>query len=136
MVGVRPFGAMAMLTLCLSCRSSGEGGATPAHVKAAMVQGLGGKADVLRGGSVDWRALSDGAQLYEDDRLRTFKGAWAQLTFEGGSSLRVEEESLIALGSSVTIERGSIEGELQAGLRLRTPTLEAETATSRDIQFR
>jgi hypothetical protein len=105
-------------------------------VKVAMVQGLGGKVDVLRGGTVDWAGLTDGATLFEEDRLRTFKSAWARLVFEGGSTLRVEEESLISLGGGILVERGSVEGELAAGLRLRTPTLEAETATSRDIQFR
>ncbi len=107
-----------------------------ARVRAALVQGLGGKVDVLRAGSVDWAPLSDGTPLYEDDRMRTFKSSWAKLVFEGGSSLRVNEESLIAIGGGVTLERGAVEGELAAGLRLRTPTLEAETATSRDIEFR
>ena len=101
-----------------------------------MVQGLGGKVDVLRAGVVDWVSLGDGATLYEGDHLRTFTRAWARLVFVGGSTLRVEEESLIALGGGITVERGSIEGELAAGLRVKTPTLEAETATSRDIQFR
>jgi hypothetical protein len=101
-----------------------------------MVQGLGGKVDVLRAGNVDWVSLPDGAPLYEEDRMRTFKSAWAQLVFDGGSSLRVEEESLISLGGGITVEQGTVEGELAAGLRLKTPTLEAETATSRDIQFR
>lgn len=101
-----------------------------------MVRGLGGKVELLRGNSADWVSLSDGASLFEDDRMRTFKGAWAQLVFEGGSSLRVAEESLIAFGGGITIERGSVEGELAAGLRLKTPTMEAETVTSRDIGFR
>jgi hypothetical protein len=100
------------------------------------VQGLGGKVDVLRGGTVDWMSLDDGSGLYEDDRMRTFKGGWAKLGFEGGSSLRVGEETMISFGGGITIERGVVEGELAAGLRLKTPTMEAETATSRDIEFR
>jgi hypothetical protein len=100
-----------------------------------MVRGLHGRVDVLRGGYVDWARLDDGGPLFEEDRMRTFKGAWAQLDFPGGSSLRVEEESLISLGGGVTVERGSVEGELQAGLKLRTPALEAETIGGRDIQF-
>ena len=31
---------------------------------------------------------------------------------------------------------GKVDGELAAGLRLKTPTMEAETATSREIEFR
>ncbi len=136
MAAVRALGAIALVTLA-SCHSGTDSGASPSsRVKVATAQALGGKVDVLRGGSVDWTTLPQGAALYEDDRMRTFKGAWAQLAFEGGSSLRVEEESLISLGGGVTVERGSVEGELQAGLRLRTPTLEAETATSREIEFR
>jgi hypothetical protein len=105
-------------------------------MRAAMVQGLGGKVDVLRAGNVDWTTLADGAALFEDDRLRTFRSSWCKLVFDGGSSLRVGEESLIAIGGGVTIERGAVEGELAAGLRLRTPTMEAETVPSREIEFR
>jgi len=127
---------MVLISLCWSCRSSGDATGAAARVKVAMVQGLGGKVDVLRGGTVDWVSLPDGATLFEEDRMRTFKGAWAQLQFDAGSSLRVEEESLIALGGGIMVERGSVEGELAAGLRLKTPTMEAETVSSRDIQFR
>ena len=107
-----------------------------ARERVAQVQGLGGRVDVLRGGDVDWVTLGDGASLYEADRLRTFKGAWARLTFDGGSALRVGEETMISFGGGVTVERGVVEGELAGGLRLRTPALEAEAATSRDIEFR
>ncbi|HWE30218.1 MAG TPA: hypothetical protein VHB97_19565 [Polyangia bacterium] len=128
--------AVFVIALLASCRSGGDGAGAAARARVAMVQGLGGKVDVLRGGAVDWSSLTDGSGLYEDDRLRTFKGAWAKLAFEGGSSLRVGEETMISFGGGVTIERGVVEGELSAGLRLKTPTLEAETATSRDIEFR
>ena len=56
--------------------------------------------------------------------------------FDGGSALRVGEETMISFGGGVTVERGVVEGELSAGLRLKTPALEAETAPSRDIEFR
>jgi len=127
---------MAVFALFSSCRPSGDSANTAARVRAAVVRGLGGKVDVLRGGAVDWVTLGDGSGLYEDDRMRTFKGAWARLQFDGGSSLRVGEETMITFGGGVTVERGVVEGELAAGLRLKTPTLEAETATSRDIEFR
>lgn len=131
-------GAFALLIFALlaSCRSGGDGAGAAARVRVAMVQGLGGKVDVLRGGAVDWVALGDGSGLYEDDRMRTFKGAWAKLVFDGGSALRVGEETMISFGGGITVERGVVEGELAAGLRVKTPTLEAETATSRDIEFR
>ncbi len=133
---MRGVGAVLIFALLASCRSGGDGAGAAARARVAMVQALGGKVDVLRGGTVDWVALTDGSGLYEDDRMRTFKGAWAKLTFEGGSALRVGEETMISFGGGVTIERGVVEGELAAGLRLKTPTLEAETATSRDIEFR
>jgi len=100
------------------------------------VHELHGRVDVLRGGTVDWTALGDGTTLYEEDRMRTFRGAWARLDFPGGSSLRVQEETLIALGGGILVEHGVVEGELSAGLKLRTPTLEAESGAARDIQFR
>jgi len=133
---VRAMRAVLGIALLASCRSGGDGAGAAARVRVAMVQGLGGKVDVLRAGAVDWVTLGDGNGLYEDDRMRTFKGAWAKLAFEGGSALRVGEETMISFGGGVTVERGVVEGELAAGLRLKTPTLEAETATSRDIEFR
>jgi hypothetical protein len=130
-----PGALLAVALLASSCHSRPE---TPsaARERIAQVQGLGGKVDVLRGGDVDWVTLGDGSGLYEDDRLRTFKGAWARLNIDGGSSLRVGEETMISFGGGVTVERGVVEGELAAGLRLRTPALEAETVTARAIEFR
>ena len=129
-------GALLSIALLASCRSGGDAPGAAARERVALVQGLGGKVDVLRGGAIDWVALGDGNGLYEDDRLRTFKGAWAKLVFSGGSGLRVGEETMISFGGGVTVERGVVEGELSAGLRLKTPSLEAETVTSRDIEFR
>jgi hypothetical protein len=128
--------AVFAFALLASCRSGDDGGSMVARARVALVQGLGGKVDVLRGGAIDWVTLGDGAAMYEDDRMRTFKGAWARLGFDGGSALRVGEETMISFGGGVTIERGVVEGELAAGLRLKTPTLEAETVVSRDIEFR
>ena len=136
MAFVRAAGALLIFALLASCRSRSDGSPPATRARVAQVQGLGGKVDVLRGGAIDWVTLQDGSGLYEDDRMRTFKGAWAKLAFDGGSALRVGEETMISFGGGVTIERGVVEGELAAGLRLKTPTLEAETATSRDIEFR
>jgi hypothetical protein len=102
----------------------------------AAVRGLRGAAALLRAGNVDWRPLSDGDALYDEDRLRTFHGAWVRLVFDSGSVLRVDEESLVSLGGGVTVEVGNVEGKLQAGLRLRTPALELEQTPKRDIEFR
>jgi hypothetical protein len=131
---VRSVRALA-LTMLASC----HGGAPPfdhSQPPLAVVRSLGGTVHELRAGAADWVPISSGAKLYENDRLRTFARAWAQLELTGGSTLRVEEESLIALGGGIMIEHGSVEGELAAGLRLRTPALEAETAPPRDIIFR
>ena len=118
-----------------SCHGRSEP-APATRERIALVQALGGKVDVLRHGDIDWVALGSGSGLYQEDRLRTFHGAWARLAFEGGSALRVGEETMISFGGGVTVERGVVEGELAAGLRLRTPALEAETVTSRAIEFR
>jgi hypothetical protein len=135
---VRGLGGAAFLTLAtsLSCHGRVDGGAGAPRPQAALVHELHGRVDVLRGGTVDWTALGDGTTLYEEDRMRTFRGAWARLDFPGGSSLRVQEETLIALGGGILVEHGIVEGELSAGLKLRTPTLEAESGAARDIQFR
>jgi len=81
----------------LSCRPS-ESGGEPQRAHVAILQGLAGSVDVLRSGAVDWSHTQSGAALFDDDRLRTFKGAWAHLVFDGGSTLKVDEESLISLG--------------------------------------
>jgi hypothetical protein len=128
--------ALILFALAASCRSGGDAPGAAARERVAQVQGLGGKVDVLRGGDIDWVALGDGSGLYEDDRLRTFKGAWARLAIDGGSALRVGEETMISFGGGVTVERGVVEGELAGGLKLRTPALEAEAVTSRAIEFR
>jgi hypothetical protein len=128
--------ALAVVAVGLACRPSGREPQAPSRAHLARVTGRYGAVDVLPAGAVDWVPLKDGAELYEDDRLRTFRGAWAQLTFDEGSSLRVEEESLISLGGGITVERGSVAGALQAGLRLKTPALEAESVPARDIVFR
>ncbi|MGZ3439166.1 MAG: hypothetical protein ACXVDD_06610 [Polyangia bacterium] len=128
--------ALFAFALLAACRSAGDGAATASRARVALVQALGGKVDVLRGGAIDWTSLGDGSAMYEDDRMRTFKSAWAKLVFEGGSALRVGEETMIAFGGGVTVERGVVEGELAAGMRLKTPTLEAESVTPREIEFR
>jgi hypothetical protein len=124
------------VSLLPACRGgNGESGqALRGHV--ARIVSLSGAVDILRTGGVDWGRATGTEDLYEDDRVRTFKTAWAQLAFDEGSSLRVDEESLITLGGGITVERGSVAGELQAGLRLKTPSLEAESVAPRDIVFR
>jgi hypothetical protein len=126
-------GAGALLVACHG--GNGESGqALRGHV--ARIVSLSGAVDILRTGAGDWMRAKGTEDLYEDDRVRTFKTAWAQLAFDEGSSLRVDEESLITLGGGITVERGSVAGELQAGLRLKTPSLEAESVAPRDIVFR
>jgi hypothetical protein len=128
--------ALAVLALGLSCRGAGGDGSQNARNHVARIAGLAGAVDLLRAGAVDWIRAGGKEDLFEDDRVRTFKTAWAQLSFDEGSSLRVDEESLITLGGGIIVERGSVAGELQAGLRLKTPTLEAESVAPRDIVFR
>jgi hypothetical protein len=136
MVGSRQSLALAMFAVGLSCHPSGGDSTQATRSHVARISSLAGTVDVLRGGAVDWARASAGESLFEDDRVRTFKTASAQLTFDDGSSLRVDEESLITLGGGITVERGSVAGELQAGLRLKTPSLEAESVPPRDIVFR
>jgi hypothetical protein len=110
--------------------------AAAARPRIARLTAREGVVDVLRAGAVDWEHLEAGVELFEDDRVRTFKAAWAQLDFTGGSSLRLDEESLISLGAGVVVERGSLAGELKPGLKLHTPSAEAESVAARDIVFR
>jgi hypothetical protein len=128
--------ALVVLAAGASCRPSGGDGAKGSRNHVARLASVVGAVDILPGGAVDWQRASGGEGLYEDDRVRTFKAAAAQLAFDEGSSLRVDEESLITLGGGITVERGSVAGALQAGLKLKTPALEAESVAPRDIVFR
>lgn len=134
--GKQSAAALAVIGLLWSCRPAADSRGLDPRTQVATLAALGGSVEVLRSGVVDWSQIAPGSALYDDDRVRTFRGAWAQLTFAGGSSLRVQEESLISLGGGITVERGSVAGELQAGLKLRTPAAEAESAPARDIVFR
>jgi hypothetical protein len=115
----------------LGCRGAADPEETRREI--AQVTSIAGTVEVLRGSAAEWRPLQRLARLYDDDRVRTYKGAFALLAFPGGSNLRVDEESLIALGSGVFVEKGSVGGELQPGLKVKTPALEAESAQRRDI---
>jgi hypothetical protein len=132
---MRAGAVLGAVMVCLSCSQATHEHAETRTRVALLVQ-LGGAVDVLRAGAVDWTRANANTALYEEDRLRTFRGAWAQLSFIGGSALKVEEESLISLGGVVTVERGAVQGELAAGMKLRTPAVEAESVPSRDIVFR
>jgi hypothetical protein len=127
---------LVLIGIGFACQPSGNENTLAARQHLARVSSKSGTVDVLRAGAVDWMRIEAGHSLYEDDRVRTFKGAWAQLTFDGGSTLRVDEESLIAIGGGITVERGSVAGELQAGLKLKTPAAELESVAARDIVFR
>jgi hypothetical protein len=139
--GERMRKAAAALTVLVlfSCRSNG-GRVDDSRAKVATITDLSGSVQVLRGGSSDWSAIQKGLPLYDDDRLRTFKGARATLSFTNGSTLKVDEESLISLGGlslggGVVVERGTVEGELMPGLKVNTPSVEAEATKARDIVF-
>src|SRR3954463_13317683 len=82
----------------ISCRGGGGEGSQAQRGHVARIVSVGGAVDLLHTGAVDWVRARGAEDLYEDDRVRTFKTAWAQLGFDEGSSLRVDEESLITLG--------------------------------------
>jgi hypothetical protein len=135
---MRKGAAVLAYMVVVSCRSPSAGTGVEPRARIATLASLNGSAEVLRGGAADWSPLQPGAEFFDEDRVRTFKGARASLSFPGGSSLRVEEESLISLGAislggGIVVERGTVEGELQPGLKVKTPSLEAETVSKRDI---
>jgi hypothetical protein len=131
-------GALGVVSLVLSCQSP-HAARDEARTSVARLSGVAGAVEILRGGGVDWQRIRTGIELFDDDRLRTYKGATATLAFPNGSSLRVDEESLISLGAlslggGITVERGTVQGELLPGLKVRTPAAEAEATRDLVIQ--
>jgi len=134
---------------CLGC--SGEDPARKATVPLgepkARLEQLAGDVKLKRAAGDDWTAPTEGGALYENDKLRTAKGASARLRFTNGSSLTLAENALISIAETkarpgvdrtdVTVLKGQVAAELQdsAHQPLSVATPSATVRAGREIVF-
>jgi hypothetical protein len=120
--------------------------APTAEVKAHLEQ-VSGDVKIKRAAGDDWLNATDGTQLYEDDKIRTAKGAGTSIRFTNGSSLALGEDALIGIAETkarlgadrtdVTVLKGHVDAELKdpAKQSLSVGTPAATVRAGREIVF-
>lgn len=106
-----------------------------------------GEVTVKRAAGDEWIAAREAMELFENDKLRTARGASAQLRFVSGSVLTVGEDALVGIAelrpkpgvdaSDLTVLKGRIDAELadprSQSLVVTTPS--ATVRAGREIVF-
>jgi hypothetical protein len=124
-------------------RGDGPDGRRPRATLAAM----SGAVTVKRAAGDGWSSAVEGMELFENDKLRTARGASAQVRFESGSALTISEDALVGIAefrlrpggdaSDVTVLKGRIDAELpnpkEQSLVVTTPS--ATVRAGREIVF-
>lgn len=89
------------------------GASTDAGRAAAVLGPVSGDVSVKRADSDEWTAAADGMPLQAEDRIRTLARSAAAVTFEGGSTLSISENSLLIVAgpasSGVRLEQGAVD---------------------------
>jgi hypothetical protein len=62
-----------------------------------VIGAIGGDARVKRVDSDEWVPAVERMELGPEDKIRTHPQAFATLVFEGGSSITIDEDSLVAM---------------------------------------
>jgi len=133
----------------LAC--TGEDAAHPATVPLgetkARLEQVVGDVKVKRAAGDDWTAPADGWSLYENDKVRTAKGASARLRFTNGSTLKLAENGLVSIAETkarpgvdrtdVTVLKGQVAAELKDAAKqpLSVATPSATVRAGREIVF-
>ena len=113
----------------------------------ATLIALRGAVTVKRAAGDAWMAAAEGMELFENDTLRTARGASAQVRFESGPAMTVSEDALVGIAepragpgaepSDVTVLKGRIDAELADpqthSLVVATPS--ATVRAGREIVF-
>ena len=106
-----------------------------------------GEVTIKRAAGDEWIAAGEQTELFENDKVRTAKGAAARLTFANGSLLLLGEDALIGIAetrprpgvdrSDVTVLKGRVDAELDSpekqSLTVTTPS--ATVRAGREIVF-
>lgn len=130
-----------------SGEASGAPGSADPRPARATLTALTGAVTVKRAAGDAWTAAVEGMQLFENDKVRTARGASAQVRFESGSALTVSEDALVGIAeprgragadpSDVTVLKGRIDAELADpkthSLVVTTPS--ATVRAGREIVF-
>lgn len=148
--------AGALAALLAACSDDGAK-SRPAEVAGAAAQAapepratLGavtGEVTVKRAAGDDWRPASEAMKLFENDKVRTARGASVQIRFTNGSLLTVGEDALVGVAearprpgveaSDLTVLKGRIDAELpdprSQSLVVTTPS--ATVRAGREIVF-
>ena len=129
---LRPLVAVALGAAVAAC----EPAAAPPPPKAAappppraLLAGLEGQVQVKRADAVGWEDAAAGLELAAEDKVRTMKGASARLEFQGGSTVLLDEESLVSVAASagaaaVRLLEGRVDADVIAG----APSVAVEAA--------
>ncbi|MFL5321402.1 MAG: FecR domain-containing protein, partial [Myxococcaceae bacterium] len=113
----------------------------------AQLKQSNGDVSVKRAAGDDWVAAPELAELFENDKVRTAKGAAAVIRVANGSEVQLGEDALIAIAETrtrpgtdrtdLTVFKGRINAELDApgsqSLTVSTPS--ATVRAGREIVF-
>ena len=120
--------------------------AAAAELKGHLTQ-VTGDVKIKRAAGDDWIGASEGDAVYENDKVRTLKGASTLVRFANGSSLALGEDALIGVAESrarpgadrtdITVLHGRVDAELKDPSRqdLSVGTPAATVRAGREIVF-
>jgi ferric-dicitrate binding protein FerR (iron transport regulator) len=112
----------------------------------AKLRGLRGEVTVKRAAGDEWTPVTEGQELFENDKVRTAKGAGAVLEFANGTTAKLDENALIGIAETaarsgeatdVTLLRGRIDAEMErdSNQSLSVSTPSATVRGGREIVF-
>jgi len=108
----------------------------PAQIARARIQTFSGAVNVKRAAGDDWILAREGMELYENDKVRTSKGASVHVETPNGE-LSMGEDALLAIPEergNVTLLQGHLDAHLdptEQTLTIKTPA--AEVRAGREI---
>lgn len=141
-----------LLHLVVGCESdervnTPDDAAVEAPAARARLHAYNGDVSIKRAAADDWVGAVKDAALFENDKVRTARGANALLTFANGSEVALGEDALIAIAETrprpgtdrtdLTLLKGRIDAELvdanAQSLTVGTPA--ATVRAGREIVF-
>ena len=141
-----------LLPLAIACTPDGNGSAADASVAEgpsarARLKQHSGDVSIKRAAADDWVTAGPTDELFENDKVRTARGANAVVTFANGSEVALGQDALIAIAETrarpgtdrtdLTVFKGRIDAELlnadDQSLTVSTPA--ATVRAGREIVF-